>query len=252
MAASTSMRGGRFRERADVNVQPGGKSRPDQAHFALMDKVYRHQRHFYDFTRKYYLLGRDRLIRELGVQAGQSVIEIGCGTARNLIRIARVYPGARLYGLDASAEMLASAEAAVRRHGLESRVALFRGLAEEATPTMFGLSAPFDHVIFSYSLSMIPDWPSALGAAYAALAPEGRAHVVDFGDLKGLSPFIANSLRGWLGLFHVMPRSELLGHMEAGEIPRRTGNLSVLSGRYAFLWHGDRGALGSLAGTPVA
>lgn len=31
----------------------------------LMDAVYRHQRHFYDLTRKYYLLGRDHLIDEL-------------------------------------------------------------------------------------------------------------------------------------------------------------------------------------------
>ena len=28
----------------------------------LMDRIYRHQRHVYDVTRKYYLLGRDRLI----------------------------------------------------------------------------------------------------------------------------------------------------------------------------------------------
>ena len=29
--------------------------------FEKMDKMYRHQRYFYDLTRKYYLLGRDRL-----------------------------------------------------------------------------------------------------------------------------------------------------------------------------------------------
>ena len=33
-------------------------------HAALMDGVYRHQRHIYDLTRKFYLLGRDRLIRD--------------------------------------------------------------------------------------------------------------------------------------------------------------------------------------------
>ena len=60
-----------------------------------MDKVYRHQRHFYDFTRHYYLLGRDRLIRELNITPGESVIEIGCGTARNLIRIAQALSGRR-------------------------------------------------------------------------------------------------------------------------------------------------------------
>ena len=29
---------------------------------ALMDRIYRRQRHVYDLTRKYYLLGRDELI----------------------------------------------------------------------------------------------------------------------------------------------------------------------------------------------
>ena len=28
-----------------------------------MDRIYRHQRHIYDLSRKFYLLGRDRLIR---------------------------------------------------------------------------------------------------------------------------------------------------------------------------------------------
>ena len=55
-----------------------GQSRA--AHSVLMDKVYRRQRHFYDLTRKYYLLGRDRLVRQLNAKPGERVIEIGCGT----------------------------------------------------------------------------------------------------------------------------------------------------------------------------
>ena len=34
-------------------------------HAALMDRVYRRQRHIYDATRKFYLLGRDPLIERL-------------------------------------------------------------------------------------------------------------------------------------------------------------------------------------------
>ena len=72
------------------------------AHAALMDKVYRRQRYIYDLTRRYYLFGRDKMIRELALKPGEAVVEVGCGTARNLIRIARLYPGAELFGLDAS------------------------------------------------------------------------------------------------------------------------------------------------------
>ena len=50
------------------------------SHAAVMDHVYRHQRHIYDFTRKYYLFGRDRLIRELDAAAGAALVEVGCGT----------------------------------------------------------------------------------------------------------------------------------------------------------------------------
>ena len=72
----------------------------------LMDSIYRTQRHIYDLTRKYYLLGRDRLIRELAPPEDGCVLEVGCGTGRNLIKAARRYPRARFYGIDISEAML--------------------------------------------------------------------------------------------------------------------------------------------------
>ena len=62
---------------------------------ALMDRIYRRQRYVYDLTRKYYLLGRDELIDRLAPPADGRVLEIGCGTARNLIAAARRWPQAR-------------------------------------------------------------------------------------------------------------------------------------------------------------
>jgi len=215
-------------------------------HAALMDKVYRHQRHIYDFTRKYYLIGRDRLVRELDAKPGQRVVEIGCGTARNLVKIAHAYPDTRLFGLDASEAMLRTARETSRRAGLENRIALAHGLAEDLTPALFGLAGPFDHVIFSYSLSMIPDWRAALRAAASSLGPQGSVHVVDFGDLKGLWPPAEWALRAWLGLFHVAPRDELIA-----EIERMLGPdaLVHLGGRYAFLLRADARQIQRVAGT---
>ena len=196
-----------------------------------MDRIYRRQRYIYDFTRKYYLFGRDRLIRELNLRPGERVVEIGCGTARNLISIARRYPQARLYGLDASSEMLKSAAEAVARAGLTGRIALAHGYAEALTPAMFGESEAFDVCIFSYSLSMIPEWNQALKAACAVLSPSGRVHVVDFGDLTGLGRWGRAVLLAWLRLFHVVPRAELLQSLEE----RGAGSLRFLPGRYSFL-----------------
>ena len=83
-----------------------------QDHASLMDGVYRHQRHFYDMTRKYYLLGRDFALRQLQPGADAHILEIACGTGRNLDQIDMRYPDRQLYGLDISSEMLRSARAA--------------------------------------------------------------------------------------------------------------------------------------------
>jgi S-adenosylmethionine-diacylgycerolhomoserine-N-methlytransferase len=207
----------------------------EKTHAALMDRVYRRQRHFYNLTRKYYLLGRDRLVRELQARPGECVVEIGCGTARNLIKIARRYPEVKLYGLDASAEMLRTATEAVARAGLSQRIELRQGLAEDIAPNSFGLDKPFDHAIFSYSLSMIPDWRGALAAAASSLRENGRVHVVDFGDQRTFWPVARRALRAWLALFHVAPRDELIGALETTNIRQEGYALHVLPGRYAFV-----------------
>jgi S-adenosylmethionine-diacylgycerolhomoserine-N-methlytransferase len=219
---------------------PCHKVSKDNTHAALMDDVYRYQRYIYDFTRKYYLFGRDRLIRELAPKPGARIIEVGCGTARNLIKMARTYPDTRLYGLDASAEMLVTAQKAIARAGLAGRIRLIQAYAEDLNPSLFGETEPFDEIVFSYSLSMIPDWRRALAAAQAALAPGGHIRAVDFGDLKGLGRIGERLLRGWLALFHVSPREELLAAIERGGAQGRAGRLRLLAGRYAFIWVVER------------
>src|SRR5258707_15389486 len=75
----------------------------------LMNRIYRHQRHVYDFTRKYYLLGRDRVIAGIDTHDGARVLEIGCGTRRNLIVAAGKYTGARCFRIDVSTKTPISA-----------------------------------------------------------------------------------------------------------------------------------------------
>jgi S-adenosylmethionine-diacylgycerolhomoserine-N-methlytransferase len=227
-----------------------------EAHAGLMDRVYRPQRHLYDLTRKYYLLGRDRLIAGLALEPDSTLIEVGCGTGRNLIAIARMYPEARLYGLDASEAMLQTARSKVGRAGLEHRILLRHGLAERLSPRSFGVET-FDHVLFSYSLSMVPDWHAALEAGATALPASGRCHVVDFADFKGLGLVGRRALTAWLRAFHVTPRVEFLAALE--RVNGASGELNLLGRRYAFtfrsapkvnwetspasLWRGDHSFL---------
>ena len=225
----------------------------EPSHGALMDRVYRRQRHIYNFTRRYYLVGRDDLIRGLDLRPGDRAVEIGCGTARNLIAIARRYPGAQLFGLDASGEMLVTAAEAVGRAGLSGRITLKRGLAEEMSTELFGESRGFDAAIFSYSLSMIPDWRRALIAASRALSESGHLHIVDFGDFGGLPSPVSAGLRAWLRKFHVAPRAELLGALERAAAASGS-QLHIYMGRYAFCWRAERpeGVLANVAGPPQA
>ena len=183
----------------------------------LMDEIYRHQRYIYDLTRKYYLLGRDRLIEELDVpETGPghaTVLELGCGTGRNLILAARRYPRALLFGLDLSNEMLKTARANIERAGLADRIRLAQGDASHFdAASLFGETG-FDRVFFSYAVSMIPPWREALEAGMNAVRPGGSLHVVDFGGQNDLPVWFKAVLRAWLAKFHVAPRDDLKSAM---------------------------------------
>ncbi len=174
-----------------------------------MDRIYARQRHIYDASRKFYLLGRDGLIADLSPPPGARVLEIGCGTGRNLIKIAQRYPKTRCYGVDISSAMLATAGASVARAGLASRITLAQADATSFDPEpLFGIPA-FDRVVVSYALSMIPAWREALRHATLLIAPGGSLHIVDFGDQGGLPVGFKRLLGAWLGKFHVAPRETL-------------------------------------------
>jgi S-adenosylmethionine-diacylgycerolhomoserine-N-methlytransferase len=220
-----------------VDFMPAREIVGDQeVHTARMDGVYRRQRHVYDPLRKLFLFGRDRLLARLDVPPGGRVLEIGCGTARNLIVLHRRRPDLGLHGLDASTAMLATAAAKLRRRGLGDAVHLRHGLAEEVTPATFGLAESFDAVFFSYSLTMIGDGRAALDAALASLKPGGILAIVDFWDQADWPRWLRQALQGWLARFHVRFRAETLEHLERlVDAGRGALSFEPILGRYAFL-----------------
>ncbi|MFC5445383.1 class I SAM-dependent methyltransferase [Rhizobium halophytocola] len=198
-----------------------------------MDRMYRYQRHIYDVTRKYYLLGRDTAIRALDARGNTRVLEIACGTGRNLELIHRRYPKARLYGLDISSEMLASARAKFAHLDPQPRL-----LAADATTfkaQMFGETG-FDRILISYALSMIPDWQGAVDASLDALAPGGSLHVVDFGQQERLPGWFGRLLGRWLARFHVTPRADLRQVLDIAAYSRNA-KLSFAPVGRGYAWH---------------
>lgn len=168
-------------------------------HRRFLNRYYGASRLFYDLTRKHYLLGRDAVLRDLARDRSWTrLAEIGPGTGRNLVRLRRDRPDARLGGIEACDEMLAHARArcpwAVFQHGF----------AEDApVEALFG--ARPDRILFSYCLSMVADQGAAITNARRALAPGGRVIVVDFADLRGLPGPLARAFRAYLRAFHVEP-----------------------------------------------
>lgn len=202
-----------------------------------MDRMYRYQRHFYDLTRKYYLLGRDRMIEQMDVQAGETVLEVGCGTGRNLIVLAEKYPAAQFYGLDASAEMLKTAQTKIDGKNLTENIMLKQELAEDLDfRKTFGLDEPFDTIFFSYSITMIPTWREAIQAGLDNIKAGRSIYIVDFWDQKDLPNWFQKILKGWLKQFHVQFWNDLMPHLESLE-QQNLGKLKVTSiaRRYAFL-----------------
>jgi ubiquinone/menaquinone biosynthesis C-methylase UbiE len=73
---------------------------------------------------------------------GGSVLEVGCGAARNLIEAARLYPNAQLSGLDISQEMLSTAHGKIMRAGCSIESASPREMLRHLPP----VSCPAAHI----------------------------------------------------------------------------------------------------------
>ncbi len=180
----------------------------------LMDRIYRRQRAIYDVTRRYYLLGRDHMIAGLQPKPGTAVLEIGCGTGRNLIHCARIYPQARLFGLDVSSAMLETAQTSLKRSGLDGRIGLAQADATIFEPQALFAEPRFERIFISYSLSMIPDWRAVVERALETLQPGGELHIVDFGQQEGLPRWFRAALFLWLSWFSVTPIADFRDQLQ--------------------------------------
>jgi len=190
-----------------------------------MDNMYRWTRHVYDLSRKYFLLGRDDMIETLNAREGEQVCEVGCGTARNLIKMAKTYPRADFYGIDVSDEMLKTAQKSVQKAALD--LALAQGFAQSFSPKdLFTLKKPLDKIVFSYALSIIPPWRESLDHTLKILPKGGEIHIVDFGSMADQSKLFREFMFWFLDKFHVYHKPEILEYLKRLEF-EKSGSLSV-------------------------
>jgi SAM-dependent methyltransferase len=177
------------------------------------------------------------LLVDHGDLAGRRILEVGCGTGRRAVQLARGQR-AHVTGIDASAQMLARA-----RERAIPGVELVEARAEELP---FG-DGSFERVLFETSIHLV-DRAAALPEAARVLEPAGRVVILTV-DPAGVDAFwLAPLLPSWAAVDRArFPSPTMLAvELDLAGLPRavviaapqrlrytRERALELLRGRYA-------------------
>jgi len=155
-------------------------SQLDDTRQALIE-TYRKKAKHYDVTSRLYPVPgyphraqRLRAVRALGLRAGDSVIDIACGTGLNFPLIEEVIgPDGRIVGVDLTDAMLARADDRIAAKGW-SNISLVQADAAE-----FDFPAKVDAILSTYAMSHVPECAEVIAHGAAALSGGGRWVVLD-------------------------------------------------------------------------
>ena len=146
-----------------------------------MNRTYDRGARFYDAVsgeRLVYRRGRIAGIDLLGLQRGDAVLDVGCGTGLNFpMLVDAVGATGRVIGLDRSAAMLAMAQRRITANSW-SNVTTVHADAMDFSALDLGIDR-VDAVIATYSLSLMSEWRAAWECMTQVLRPGGRVGIVD-------------------------------------------------------------------------
>jgi len=119
----------------------------------------------------------ERAVRLAGIEPGQAVADVGCGTGNLSFAVLAARPDARVTGLDPDGDALRRAARKARRRGVD--LTLVRGYADRIPAE----DASFDHVISSLALHHVDgdDRSAFAHDALRVLRPGGTITIADFG-----------------------------------------------------------------------
>ena len=137
----------------------------------------------YDFRVGPFLRGRKRAIEALRPRAGDTVLDLACGTGLDFAHIIEwIGPKGRVVGVDFTRPMLKRARRKLARNHWDGLTLL------EGDATNLPLAAnSCDAVICSYAMAIIPDYRRAIAEAVRVLKPGGRLVLLE--PKRGSSPW---------------------------------------------------------------
>lgn len=137
---------------------------------------------FYDLlTAHYRWSGADRIadeaIRQLHLRPGDTVVELGTGTGRNLGALSSaVGPGGHVVGVDLSPEMLQRAATRIADHRLANVELVESDIASYQPPP------EATAVIATYAIEMLPNYDDVIARFVNQMPNEGRIALVGLRD----------------------------------------------------------------------
>ncbi len=155
-------------------------------------EVYRKKAKHYDITSRLYpapgypqRAQRVRAVQALGLRAGDTVIDIACGTGLNFELIEEVIgPDGRIIGVDLTDAMLAQAQDRIETNRW-GNVSLVQSDAVD-----FDFPTGIDAILSTYALTQVPECAKVIAHGARALSGRGRWVVLDL-KVPGNTP-------GWL------------------------------------------------------
>ena len=195
-----------------------------------LERYYRFHAHIYDATRWSFLFGRNKIIQlTKNIIQPKHILEVGCGTGKNIVSLTKAFPKASLTGIDLSTDMLAVAEKKLR--DVKNSIQLTEKKYETPLKGANGQTEKYDLILFSYALSMFnPGWERAIYSAREQLSEKGCIAVVDFHT----SP--SKNFRRWMQVNHVHMEGHLLPVLESQFTPIVNQTNKAYSGVWKYLF----------------